>query len=237
MKREASEYRKAKFAVFSRKAALRLVTVAQYTDPGRKGTLTLEQQHDYSVASREIAFKMARKMLCAWSAPLDRDECRSLVDLALVKAARCYNPDGGSRFTSYMYFFLHGELTRAIGRAMRDGTTVSLEQMKDSRKREPGSDGDTEDSLRFPCQDGALFEGEHSPEHQAYLSEIRLRCRNAFAKLTHFEQRVVEAVHINGLQVTVAARRLGFSRGHISKTRTDALRKLRPELEMLRPAA
>ena len=237
MNRKENRCHEGESAVSRRKAFLHIVKGRRGARRFSRGNLATGRQHRLIVASREAGFRMARRMLRAWSAPLDRDETRSLVDLALVKAARCFRPEEGSRFTSYLYFFLHGELTRAVGRAMRENNTLSLEQLRESRRRGPGSDSDSDDSLRISCQDGALFEGTDSPEHQAYLSEIRLRCRNAFAKLTHFEQRVVEAVHINGMQVTAAARRLGFSRGHVSKTRTDALKKLRPELEMLRPAA
>lgn len=237
MNRETRASVRSESAVSGAGKSLRLVKRLNVERGTSCGSLPLVRQQRLILASRDVAFRMARRMLRAWSAPLERDETQSLVDLALVKAARCFRPEEGCRFTSYLYFFLHGELTRAVSRAVRDTGTLSLEHLHQSRRRVPEIDRESEEvSSQFP-QESSLSEGSHSPEHEVYLAEIRLHCRNALARLTHFERRVVEAVHINGLQVTAAARRLGFSRGHVSKTRTDALRKLRPDLEAFRPAA
>jgi DNA-directed RNA polymerase specialized sigma subunit len=56
-------------------------------------------------------------------------------------------------------------------------------------------------------------------------------------KLLPFEFKVIAEVVIQGEKVAKLARRIGYSRGHVSDIKTNALQKMRDQLTAFKEAA
>ena len=193
--------------------------------------------HEIIISHRITARKLARHMLKRWNARLDQEEIDSVADLALCEAARGFDPKEGSAFSTYLFYFLKGSLIKAM--QMNKGVIINVSTCDgDMRKRTYG-DGvqdqyivdDTKGSLDDPDSPNS------SPERGFYLLEIRRKCNEALLALSNLEREVVVKVHIFDYKVATVARRLGYSRGHISNMRKVALKKLQNQLTEFDKAA
>ena len=192
--------------------------------------LRVKWEHELILGARPIARKMGMRFLHRWGARIEMDELESLADLALVEAAKCFNPTRGANFVTYLYFFLRGYLIREMTHRHHGeflcGEGVDLERL--SAHEQEGA---------LFSEGAALHSYEESPEHEMYVHEIREACHEALAALSELERTVVMEVHVQEVKVAALARRLGYSRGHLSEVRRHAFSMLRENLEEFRTAA
>ncbi len=193
--------------------------------------------HDIIINHRITARKLARHMLKRWNARLDQEEIDSVADLALCEAARGFDPKEGSAFSTYLFYFLKGSLIKAM--QMNKGVIINISLCDGEMRKRTYSDG-VEDQYIVEDTRGALDDPDapnSSPERGFYLLEIRRKCNEALLALSNLEREVVVNVHIFDYKVANVARRLGYSRGHISNMRKVALKKLQNQLTEFDKAA
>lgn len=200
--------------------------------------LTQEDREALILEHRLSARKIARHMMKKWNAHLSPDELDSIVDLAICEAAQNYTPIEGVAFTTYLFYFLKGNLIKGI--CMNREAVAESRAEFDEERTLSGQASESEYSL-----DGR---GHHeissneqevatSPEKEAYLVELREHCNEAMMKLSNLERDIVFRVHVMDYNVTAVAKQLGYSRGHVSTLRGVALRKMKTALDHIKNAA
>ena len=74
-------------------------------------------------------------------------------------------------------------------------------------------------------------------DEQVIAKELKATCKKALDNLQPLERKVVLEVCIFEKKVAKVARSLGYSRGHVSETRTKAVNKMRCYFEEYKQAA
>jgi RNA polymerase sigma factor (sigma-70 family) len=176
--------------------------------------LSDQERHTLITEHRNRAFAMALSQVRRWGAPLSRDEVRSIADLAVCEAARGFRPEAGT-FETYLFYYVRKELLKTIDRAVHHTSRLrSLEQTTGERESESSV--------------------EHRPaecqEQSYYRKQLRGRCAAALAALNDLERRIISGTIFDEEQVTEVARKLGYSRGHLSEVKRGAMEKLRVTL-------
>lgn len=187
--------------------------------------------------NRTSAQRMARSLLKRWGAFLDSEEVVSLTDLSLCEAARSFDPNRGVRFTSFLFYTLRGNLIRALTESCRRGAIMTESDMQCA---ETGNNTNAEGGSRSRSMDQRATTGEEEescPEKVTYLKELRAHCNRALNQLSQLERKIVIDVHVLDWKVARVARKIGYSRGHVSALRKDAFAKLRPMLVDYKEAA
>ncbi len=161
--------------------------------------------------NRQSAHKMTRALARRINYRLPEEELLSLADMALCEAARSFNPLKGAAFTTYLHYFIRGRLLALISEQKRrtDSTAKYL------RERLTLNQELSESKLSEALEKKFLIEAMHS----------------CLEELPRKEQEVIETVFLSENTVTEAAKRLGFSRGHVSRMKTASVAKLRKRLE------
>lgn len=179
---------------------------------------------------REDAHRMAFRLLRVWGVTVDHGEIRSHADLALCEAALRYKPNQGSKFTTYLFFFIKGVLARALGkqRRVRSYETSDFDTIQGGEWRSHGAGGVVD-----PIDD--TLEG--NPERLINFIELKRECYGAVMRLNPLERTVIAHSVVNDSKVAPMARMLGYSRGHISEVKGRALKKLKTALNDFRFAA
>ena len=154
---------------------------------------------------RISARKMASAILQKWGCYLELDELHSLVDLALCTAAQSYCPNKGTEFTTFLYYYLLGQLRIAITGRAKDVHIFTEMQGQNFSETEKNKEVD-------------------HIVHQKQLFELIL---NECKQLEDVENQILRKVYTNDQQVKKVAQELGLSRAHVSRVKTKALVKLR----------
>ena len=58
------------------------------------------------IANRGAAFNLARYFVHRWAIRMDQEELRSIADISLCEAALRFKPSMGSKFTTYLFFYV-----------------------------------------------------------------------------------------------------------------------------------
>lgn len=193
--------------------------------------LTREELDNLILSHRDSARALARTLLRAWSVRLDPCEVDSTVDLALCEAARGFKPDAGTKFMTYLYYFLKGSLIETLTQNMR----FRREIIESERTMPEGQNDYTERA--DVDQNGIYFAISECPERHVYRRQLRARMETAMLRLSNLEKKVVVNVHVMELKLARVARDLGYSRGYINDVRGSAFKKMRQDLEELDEAA
>ncbi|MBX7138539.1 MAG: sigma-70 family RNA polymerase sigma factor [Oligoflexia bacterium] len=181
------------------------------------------------VENREAAHKMAAYFLRRWAVRMDEEEVRSLADLALCEAAKRYRGPTLSKFTTYLYYYIKGELVRAIKRECQNSSLARL--------NDPDSSDKSAENVSVHERDELGQCSAQSPEEECEASELRGGFKRAFKTLTGLEKEIIFHVYVNEFKVASVARKLGYSRGHVSDMRRRALNKMRDLMEPFKEAA
>lgn len=180
------------------------------------------------IANRGAAFNLARYFVHRWAIRMDQEELRSIADIALCEAALRFKPSMGTKFTTYLFFYVKSELIKVIRHeALRGQNLQQVDQ-------EMLSDLQHDESSSFEESCVAM---EACPETQLHLSELREGCRKAVAELSSMEKSIVFEVYVNERKVASVARMMGYSRGHVSDLRRRALNKMKGTMVPYKEAA
>ena len=200
-------------------------------ESGRRAPQRVSETHANILFHRAAAGKIAHQLLKRWGAGMERDEVRSIADLALCEAAKGFEPGRGASFVTYLYFYIRGFLIRELTSRSK-GEFLLKEEETERVSLSVFQEGAPDFSMHVCRQ--AL---EHLPDEEVYVRQIREACNQALQILTEVEREIVLRVHVLDFKVAAVARQLGYSRGHVSELRRRAFTKLQHELEPFRRAA
>lgn len=184
---------------------------------GSSPNQSIEAYQTLIIAHRDAAHRMGLSVLRRWGIRLDRDEALALFDIALCEAAATYKPARGASLLTWFFYNLKTELRRFLEAEMKPtalgGGAVSPHE--------------GESSPEHPAAPLQLESPETSPEEQTYQRELRTLCREALGRCSPLEREVVLECYVQGEKVARVARRLGYSRGHLSLVKRNATRRFR----------
>lgn len=189
-------------------------------------TLSVEQREELILNHRTCAKKLSAYFLKRWGSYIEQDELESLSDIALCEAALRYRTDKGAQFQTLLFFYVKNIIIREIKSRKSTDSMYFLECQTESSKvnetieKELAADSDVA-----------------SLDDQLIAKELKVSCKNALDNLLPFERKVVLEVCVFEKKVAKVARQLGYSRGHVSETRTKAVNKMRSYFTAYREAA
>jgi len=183
---------------------------------GERGQ-SVSGQEAMILAHREAAHRIGRGLIQRWGIELTPDERDSLIDLALCEAAAGYKPERGASLTTWFFYVLQGELKKA--RADR---------------RDPGVRGPTSMAITDTGYEGEsempvvqIASTGPSPEREVHCGELRQICQRALDQIGELERTILVEIILGEEKVARLARRLGYSRGHLSLLKSSGARRLR----------
>jgi len=172
--------------------------------------------HDLILANREAAHRVGHSLIRRWGLTLPEDERTSAIDIALCEAAATYDPTRGTSLITWFFYSFKGELSNLL--AERSDPCSGMNPRSIALDANEESDGDWARQLASP---------DHSPERTSFLEELRSLCHKALRELTELERVVVLETYLAEEKVAKLARRLGYSRGHLSLVKNNSARRLR----------
>jgi RNA polymerase sigma factor (sigma-70 family) len=197
--------------------------------------LTEVQGEELIVKYRTKARKLGRSILRRWHARLDIQEVDSIVDLSLCEAALRFNPEKGASFMTFLFYHMRGNLIRAVTTAA-SLNTVPLSSIEQNRQSS-GMDNDTPRLFQVSGQANALEVAEALMGQESLIAEDVLikkemieLCSKFRDKLDPLEREIIERLYIQEQQLLDVAHLMGYSRCHISRIRSHALKVLQAEM-------
>jgi RNA polymerase sigma factor (sigma-70 family) len=176
-------------------------------------TASLQLTSSASVQERierhlEIAVKMAFSMLSKWRFQLPKQEVRSIASVALCEAAARFDDSKGVTFGTFLFSYVRGHLLKEL--------TASY-----NRKRRFVLENDFE----------RVGPAAENPEDMFVRSELVSLLSQLRQRLTPLENTVLDHCFVDEMSVVDVAREVGFSRGHISRLKKEALSLLSRQFE------
>lgn len=214
------------------------------TDPARDQVI---ERHHY------LCVRGARKFL---RDGIDRSDLEQVAAIGLIKAADRFDPRVGTPFEAYAWRFVVGELMHyvrdterllRVPRRVRDlhrraqaaealfagdhGRSPTLSELADLLRI---SATEASEIKRFR-EDRVLLSTEDLHPREAgrctYTLDAhldRLALESGFAALTPVEASIIREIYQYDTPVSEVAKRLGYSRRHVTRLRRSALDKLAP---------
>ena len=186
---------------------------------------------------------------------LDRGDLEQIAAIGLLKAIDRYDPSEPAPFEAYAWLMILGELMHWVRdgerllrapRAIRElerrwsraerKVCMTLEHgpTEEEVARQIGATPDQIKEVRaFRASNRVLsFEllNEQDPRISPYdIDDVldRLTVERILAGLSPLEQRIVRAIHLDGVTVVELAARLGYSRRHMTRLHRCALERLK----------
>jgi len=156
---------------------------------------------------------------------LSPDESTSTIDYALCEAALTFDSTRGATLLTWFFYALKTELGKLVNERTRATMTRPI-----CNSGEDHADEEWGAAVQVPCP-------APSPERRSEQLQLTARCQNALKSLDDLERRVVLQVVVAEEKVARVARRLGYSRGHLSLIKSLGVKKLRSALHDLNPTA
>jgi len=150
----------------------------------------------------ELGVKMAFSMLSKWRFQLPKGEVESIAYLALCEAASRFDDKRGVAFGTFLFSYVRGHLLKEITASYNRKKRFVL--VGDEKAAEGPSDLET-------------------PEQSAVRRELISILKKARQKLTSLENDVLERCFGDDKTVVDIAEELGYSRGHVSRMKSEAL--------------
>ncbi len=166
---------------------------------------------------RPMAHRLGWHLIRRWGLDLPRDDATSMIDYALCEALARFDPSRGAELSTYLYYVLKGELKRLKRLGTREIRNVPLLDEREAQKSEE-SERITKEIPSCP---------NPSPEAETHGNHVRELCRKLVAELSEVQRQVVMDTVAGEENVASVARRLGYSRGHLSTLKNSALRRMR----------
>lgn len=185
-----------------------------------------EEKDDIIMEHREKGRKIARSILRRWNCKLNLEEVDSVVDLSLCEAVRKFNPNKGVTFVTFLFYYLRGNLIRTVdGLANASSTPVDIRDEFLEEGKIGNATINTADVFELLGGNSSKLLGEKYMAKEFF--EIATK---ACEVLSPIEREVIENIFIQESQVTELAKKLKYSRCHLSRVKTEAVRKLRKEV-------
>jgi RNA polymerase sigma factor for flagellar operon FliA len=165
----------------------------------------------------------------------------------LLEAADSFDERHGTRFTTFAYYRIRGEMLDAIRDGAGQCTQSELAYMRRSRAEAPNSARETEPDEQITIINHDLAQviatarvnddGDAlSPQELADSSRVAGAVRAAIGKLPERERQVVEHLYfVPGASLATASREFGIDRSWLCRVHARALEQLRSELASLQP--
>ena len=212
----------AKVLKFKSKKAKKKLKISEFLSENQRNKLILD--------SRIQAQKISRSILRKWNCKLPLEELDSIVDLSLCEAARKFNPDKGVSFITFLFYYLRGNLIKTVKELSAiQSTPVDIRD----ENLESGTIGDFTIN---PADVFELFGGkadrtlfESTTDKQLYEIATQV-CKET---LSPFEREVLFNIYIQEEQITELAKKMNYSRCHISRLKSEIINKLRNEMSLL----
>jgi RNA polymerase sigma factor (sigma-70 family) len=204
--------------------------------PGKKAAPKIPSTESLILEHREIAWRLARRMINRWGSRIEADELRSLTDIALCEAAARYRHDAGAAFMTFFFYHLKGCLVKSI--ALRTHQQLLLvddiETLIDGHstiapKRTRSSFEETGHRRGAPLV--ATHSLDNTFEDAIIMRDLVNKCVLATSKLRGLDREVIKRVYVQGEDLNSLPDSLGFSRGHIFRVRSRAITKLKRMLK------
>lgn len=204
--------------------------------PRKKGVRAVSDEMRLLVLKhRTIARAVAKSMLKKWRAYSDEDELYSVVDLALCEAAINFDPQRGTKFSTWFFYYLKGRLVRElISKAVLEKQagpgssekfrSVPLDHLDECQV--PGVQYQGDLTLAVPFSSSGIYYGLR-PDERLYRKQLWGMSRRAVERLSGVEKEVVHCVYREGKSLADAAEELGYSRAHVSRVHNKAIKRLR----------
>lgn len=190
---------------------------------------------------------------------LDRADLEQVAAIGLIKAVDRYDAEQAAPFEAYAWILVVGELmhfVRDSERVIRAPRSVrELERRWSAAERHLwtalGREPTEDDVVRFvgasPAHAGEVrsfrasgkilsFELAGDAEERTLGHGIddvldRLTVEHMLHRLLPIERKIVRAIHLEGASVVEVARRLGYSRRHVTRLHRGAIERLRGFVE------
>jgi RNA polymerase sigma factor for flagellar operon FliA len=190
---------------------------------------------------------LAAELLRAHHFSISVDDLEAHGRCGLLEAADSFDERQGTRFTTFAYYRIRGEMLDAIRDGAGQCTQSELAYMRRSRA-EASNDArekDADEQLTIINHDLAQViatarvneDGDApSPQDLADSRRIAEAIRAAIANLPERERQVVEHLYfVPGASLATASREIGIDRSWLCRVHARALEQLRSELAGLEP--
>lgn len=202
---------------------------------------------------RYLCARAARKFM---RDGIDRGDLEQVAAIGLIKATDRFDPSIGTPFEAYAWMLVLGELmhyVRDSERAVRAPRRMrELDRRCSTAERELwgrlGRDPKVSELAQYlgvgeeECREMLRYRDEGipvsvealRPYEQLALSYTidsqldRVLIESGLSRLSRVEQEILREIYENDTPVGEIAKRLGYSRRHITRLHREALRKLRP---------
>jgi RNA polymerase sigma-B factor len=186
---------------------------------------------------------------------LDRCDLEQVAAIGLIKAADRYDRAQATPFEAYAWVLMLGELMHYVRdgerllrapRRVRDlekRWTAAERELRATLGREPQSHDVAQWLNATPAQEREIYEYRASDRvlsyealnpSDAHPSALvfehvldRITVDRALAKLPPVEREIVKGIHLEGVTVGELAKRLGYSRRHLTRLHRSAMTRLR----------
>ena len=215
-----------------RAAKSRLTSAADKKASKKANSLNQDQLNQLILDHRENGRKIARSILKKWHVRMPTEDIDSIVDLTLCEAGSRFSLEHGASFMTFVFYHLRGNLVRAVAKASQ-ATGTFIQACGDSNLAITEWDPEINSEKGFVIITETEAFGNReikTPEQSMITEEDATLCREACEKLDEL-QRIVITKSFEGDQSLVdIAKELGYSRCHISRIRTAALKVLKKHL-------
>ncbi len=186
-------------------------------------TPPLRSPQELVLLHQEDALKLALSMVRKWRIRIEREELQSLTSLALCEAAQAFDPARGTKFSTFLFYFVKGRLIRSISERVKDSRVLtSLE----------GPSNTAAGDMRRDCLNATSAHTSVDPvvEDTIYKQQLFQACERYFQSLTPVKRTVMQQTFVEGRNLASVSDTLGYSRVHISRIRTQTIANLRDHL-------
>jgi len=171
---------------------------------------------DRVLAERPMAHRLGWHLIRRWGLDISRDDAESMIDYALCEALSRFDETRGAEFSTYLYYVLKGELKRIRRSMVRLQACVPLGD---------DHDADHDDEAFSPIP--RVASPTPTPEQELHQLNVRTLCAKLMQNLSSVQKAVVMEAVAGDENVAGLARKLGYSRGHLSTVKSATLRSLR----------
>ncbi len=183
------------------------------------------------VDHRDCGRKLATRLLREWRIQLNREEIDGIADLALCEAADRFDITRGVRFSTFLFYYIRGNLLRMIEKTVAEKRIVQAVQYSISASRNEHFDiNDTPDINPVVDPDACLAGESGTPEEFFLRQETIAAVTQACHVLSTQEREVIQRRFMRGESPAEIAQALGCSRREVQFFERSAFNTLKPLL-------
>jgi len=183
--------------------------------------------HSLILDHRENGKKLARSIMKKWGASIPQEEIDSLVDFTLCEAAQRYDASKGASFVTFLFYYLRGQLIRAVNTATSEQNLYYTLLMVSGEELPEHAKMLEDDSFAQLPETFYANSISKTPEELLLQKESYQICNSAKQQLDELESTVLNRSYENDEALVDIAKSLGYSRCHISRVKQAALEQLK----------